>query len=269
MKIGTLIAVEWLKTRRRLAFWAATLSFFAMLLIGFGMSHYFASRNGHAQRESLWKIFTGLSSFAMLIVLVTIVLLTAAERTWRTERQNVIDGLSRTEYFTGKLALVFGFTLLLWTGGILITLVFALLNRTLPDPPTSALIAATDASLLSHLLLYLLFVATIALFFGTVSSSSGAGLALAFLFLFAQAPIMFLMAREGGVVQEATAYLPTKVLETLMSPDAGEGSAEMMQRMRDMGLPLQLPARANSIVAVLYMALFSAGSWLSFRRRDL
>jgi ABC-2 type transport system permease protein len=269
MMIGTLAGIEWLKTRRRLAFWAATLSYFAMLIIGFGAAHYFASTAKHAQSGTLWPQLAGLAGFGMLVVLVTIVLLTAAERTWRTERQNVIDGLSRTEYFFSKLALVIGFALLLWVGSILITLVFELLNRTLPDPPTVALIESTDAGMLGHLLVYLLCVGTLALFFGTVSASSGSGLALAFLFLFAQAPIMFIMARQGGLWQEMTAYLPMTVLENLMGNDSGERTPEMMERMRQMGMPLSLSDTANTVVAVIYAGLFCAGSWFSLRRRDL
>ena len=269
MRIATLIGIEWLKTRQRVAFWAASLSFFTLILIGLGSSYYFASRAGRAIGDPLWEGLTGSASIGLLVVLVAIVLLTASERTWRTERQNVIDGLSRTQYFVGKLMLVIGFVLLLWLGGILLTAIFELLNRSLPGAVEHPFITRADAVGLGTLFLYLLLAGTIGLFFGTVSATSGAGLALAFLFLMLQAPIMFLMARQGGLWQEVTAYLPMQVLQNLLEPLSAADHAARDAMLRQNGIPLSLTARTNLLVALLYGLLFCAGAWYSIRRRDL
>jgi len=271
MNTATILTVEWFKTRRRLAFWAAMLAFFAMLFIGFGASYYFATRSGRASNGTTWDTLVSAGSgFGLLILLVAIILLTGAERGWRTERQNIIDGLSRTQYFTGKLLLVIGLALLMWLGGILLATIFEMLNRALPGALAQPFITRTDLLLLGGLLLYFLVVGTIALLFGTVSASSGSGLALAFLFLFAQTPIMFIMAQQGGVWQSITPYLPTQVLSSLVTAAAYDDNFKSaMESMRLQKAPLRLSASTAAPVAILYAAICSAGAWYSIRKRDL
>ena len=275
MSIGKLTAIEWLKARKRFGFWIGILFFIAMLAIGFGIEFYLhvknpAQRTGAAQWSDAAE---GGSSFGMLIVLVVVVLLTASEKTWRTERQNVIDGLSRTQYFAAKLLLVFMITTLIWTISALYGGVFSVLERGLVDTPAGEFMSRLDMTQMGGLLLYLLLVGCIGLFFGTVASSSGAALALAFVLLLVQPMIMLLMASRGSFWQDATAYMPMQVMGSLVSREAHDAAAlaERIERTRlsGMSVPLSLPATRAAIVASVYIALLSAGAWLSIRRRDL
>lgn len=275
MIIAKLADIEWLKARKRLGFWMGMLFFVGMLAIGFGVEFYLhvqnpAQRSGAAQWSDAAEAG---SSIGLLIVMILVVLLTASEKTWRTERQNVIDGLSRTQYFSAKLLLVLMVAALIWLISALYGVVFSVLERGLVDVPRGEFMSGLDVSQMSGLLLYLLLVGCIALFFGTVASSSGAALALAFVLILIQPMVMLLMSTRGGFWQDATAYMPMQIMGSLVSRDAHDAAAfaERIERMRQasMNVPLSLPASRAALVAVVYIALLSAGAWLSIRRRDL
>lgn len=271
--IAKLARVEWLKTKHRFAFWIASLSFVALVLIGLGADYYRNSRATTYNYQPVWPSAMGSAEgFGLLIMMVLIVLLTASEKTWRTERQNVIDGLSRTHYFLGKLLLVVACTIAFWISVALLATVFEWLNRGLVTTVIETpFIGRTHMLQFLSVLLYLFFIGSVAFLFGTISSSSGAALALAFLSLMLQPPIMLLMAREGGGLHEATAYLPMQVLQSLGSANAwdAERLAEINSRMRGSGLPLMLGAGAAAAMTALYSMLACLLALWSIRRRDL
>lgn len=265
--------IEWLKARRRFVFWTASLFFFGVLLVGLGGGYWEhlkqpALRSGRPVWDPLIDIGT---SLGMLIVLVIVALLTASERNWRTERQNVIDGLSRTQYFAAKLIMTAGVVLLLWGGVLLLGAVFSGLERALVEAPEPPFMTGLQAKMLGGLLLYLVLTGAIAFFFGTVASSSGAALGLAFVFLMAEAPIMMLMAHRGGAWLEATAYFPFQVLMSLTSDTAymPEEIEQIATGLREAGMPIVLGAPQAALVAAAYAGVLAAGAWLSIRRRDL
>jgi ABC-type transport system involved in multi-copper enzyme maturation permease subunit len=271
MRAATLARIEWFKARRRVAFWLAVLFFFGFMLVGVVAEYYVLARRPEQITDARWSsIVSAISGLGLLVMLVTIVLLTASEKSWKTERQNVIDGLSRTQYFAGKLMLTAAFALFLWVGSLLFGAALELLSRSLVVPAWPFL-GSDHVLILAGCLLYLGFVGTIALFFGTIASSSGAALALAFLFLFAQAPIMFQMAQQGGAWQEATAWLPAQVLSALTSQTAYDADEllRLQGRIRESGLPLTPPAGRAALLALLYGSALAAGAWWSIRRRDL
>jgi ABC-type transport system involved in multi-copper enzyme maturation permease subunit len=243
------------------------------MLIGMGASYYSFRRLGvsYAYRSMWPAIVDGAQSFGMLIMVVLIVLLTASEKTWRTERQNVIDGLSRTQYFASKVLMLVGCTLLMWATIVVLGGIFEVLNRSLVDGVDSAFMTGSHVRQLAVVLLYLFFVGTIALMFGTVASSSGAALALAFLFLMLQAPLIMIMARQGGMWHELTAWMPMNVLQALTSEVAwnAEQYAQEMAQGRERGFPLILPGSMAALAAAGYSALMCAASFWSIRMRDL
>ena len=273
MIAAKLARVEWLKQKNRFAFWISLLSFASLLLIGLGASFYNYRRLGESYvYRSMWPtVVDGAQSFGLLIMVVLMVLLTASEKTWRTERQNVIDGLSRTQYFAAKVILLAGCTLLMWATIVTLGAVFEVLNRSLVDGVDTAFLTGDNVRQLAVVLLYLFFAGTIALMFGTVASSSGAALALAFLFLMLQAPLIMIMARQGGVWHELSAWMPMNVLQSLTSEVAwnAEEYARQNAQMRERGFPLMLSGGAAALAAAGYSALLCAASFWSIRTRDL
>lgn len=273
MSVTALATIEWLKTRRRMAFWMGLLFFFGMMLIGPVFELFIYRRTPERyQGTAVWPSVAGsLQSFGLLVMLVMVTLLTASEKTWRTERQNVIDGLSRTRYFLGKLMLVAAVALVLWLGTLLIGTLFEIMFRQLGTPAERAFVSGLFARVLLSGLVFLLFCGAIALFFGSVASSSGAALALAFLFLLVQPAVAAELADRGGLWADLTAYFPMQVLGALGSVTAHDPQrlAAYLETARQSGAPLMLGAPMATFVALSSTALFCAGAWWSIRSRDL
>ena len=280
MSVAKLASIELLKTSKRFAFWMALLFFFGFFLINLASGLYEHLRRGVAGTPlpESWPGMVSLSSgLGLLVVLATVVLLTASEKTWRTQRQNVIDGLSRAQFFTAKVITMVAVVLLLWTGVIVLTAIFGLIERA-GGAAELPVVRGLDLKLLGGLLLNLGMVGTLALFFGIATSSSGAALALAFLFMFSQSPIGMLMVREGGAWEAMAAFLPMQVLQALTSAvtyDTG-ALAQFIERLRQMEeagrsfpMPRPLTAVESVSAAVVYMGAFLGAAWLVMRRRDL
>ena len=280
MSVAKLASIELLKTRKRFGFWMALLFFFGFFILNLSGGLYAHIRRGVAGTPlpQSWPGIVDLSGgLGMLVVLVTVVLLTASEKTWRTQRQNVIDGLSRAQFFTAKVITMVAIVVLLWTGVIALTASFGLVERAggVAELP---IVRGLDLKLFGGLLLNLGMVGAMALFFGIASSSSGAALALAFLFMFSQSPIGMLMVREGGMWEAMAAFLPMQVLQALTSTvtyDAG-ALAEMLERLRQMEeagrsfpMPRPLAAVETFSAALVYVSAFLGAAWLVMRRRDL
>jgi ABC-2 type transport system permease protein len=278
-----LLQVEWLKIRRRAAFWVSLLFYFGLLTFFFGMTYRAQLRfPNRPPALSLPGAWSGIAQVASLlggiVVTVAIILLTASEKTWRTERQNVIDGLSRDQYLLGKFFVLLSLPLIVWAGTIALTSAFAVLSRrgNLVD---AALIDPVSAKLLGGLLVRLVFLAAIASCFALISAGSGAALAFALLFMFAQQPIVHIFLQRGGFWVDIARYLPDRIMDSLITQSiydpaqlaaANDGLRAVAERsMLEAGaLQLHSPARALTAAGV-YIAAFAGVGWLSIRRRDL
>ena len=105
MMVSVLFRNEMLKMYKRLAVWV-TFGFFSfIMLMEFGGNYYRAA--GDPDRDfglpSAWPdILSGQSEVALIFGSVVLILLLSSEFSWRTARQNVIDGLSKEQFFLGK-----------------------------------------------------------------------------------------------------------------------------------------------------------------------
>lgn len=98
---GVLLRNEWFKARKRLAFWIA-LGFYAFFTV---MNHGqpFLERSEGFRLPDVWPaVFGDESTMVVIFAALSLVLLSATEFGWRTARQNVIDGLSKSQWFWGK-----------------------------------------------------------------------------------------------------------------------------------------------------------------------
>lgn len=109
--------VEALKLKRNIPFLVLIALFVASMI---GVNHVaaeIASDNNGARMlipftfPGIWKTVAYISSYLLVIPALVIIMHTCAEHTYRTHRQNVIDGLSRDQYITAKLLLVLALAL--------------------------------------------------------------------------------------------------------------------------------------------------------------
>jgi hypothetical protein len=110
VRTGALIRIEWIKMIRRTAFWVALgfLLLFSSLVIG---GEIVSGRMGDGApfvAPYAWGMAASeLDGMPAFFLALTVVMLVTSEFTWRTARQNVIDGLSKEQFFLAKTFMIF------------------------------------------------------------------------------------------------------------------------------------------------------------------
>ena len=148
MKIGTLLRIEYIKTVRRRAFWVA-ISFFVLICVMVVVSGFRAGQRGMSAPfvpPFSWAMTAAQVSLIPTVFLaLTIVMLVTSEYSWRTARQNVIDGLSKEQFFAAKwlmaMMVTIAFTLLPFaaaTGTVIYGRIMGATPATLPPVSTTA-----------------------------------------------------------------------------------------------------------------------------------
>jgi hypothetical protein len=109
-----LLSIEILKLQRNRPF-LVLISLFVLSVFGV---NYLAAEFANATHKfafsfpSVWRDITYISSFLLVIPGLIIIMHTCSEYTYRTHRQNIIDGLSRNQYITTKILFVVALALL-------------------------------------------------------------------------------------------------------------------------------------------------------------
>jgi ABC-2 type transport system permease protein len=270
-----LLDVEWFKARHRAVFWVTTGFFAVLYLLMLGITQYQHAKdpanNSSFSLPGDWlMLLQGPGDLGVLLVIVTLVLLVASERTWRTQRQNVIDGLSRAQFFSGKLLLGLLLVIIFWLMPAVLGMVFAVFDGA-PGytDGTGPFLSPLVLKVFGGYFVHLAATAALAVMFGTIASSSGAALALTFVFMIGLTPITMLLAERGGVWLEIARRSPFLVFDQLTNPaiyDAAQ-RADFNERMPDF-MALLAGIEAN-LLSLAYALLFITIAWLAFRRRDL
>jgi ABC-type transport system involved in multi-copper enzyme maturation permease subunit len=108
--IFTVYRLELFKMRKRLAAWVTYLCFLMLTTLTFGGQFYGTQQShGHGYfgfPNVLPAILTDGAAIASIFGVVLIVLMVCSEFDWKTSRQNIIDGLSKPQWFTGKALLI-------------------------------------------------------------------------------------------------------------------------------------------------------------------
>ncbi len=109
MRPGRLLRIEWIKTTRRRAFWVA-LGFLAFVCALTLIGQLVQGRQGDGApfvAPFAWAMTAAeLGPMPAFFLSLVVVMLVTSEFSWRTARQNVIDGLSREQFFAAKLLTV-------------------------------------------------------------------------------------------------------------------------------------------------------------------
>jgi len=117
--MSSLLAIEWLKLKRYNTFWILICFFIVLLplwnycILSGGIN---VSGNGMKlinqtySFPGVWGNIGFWGSLFVVLLSILIIILTANEFTFRTHRQNVIDGWSRLQFFHAKILLVFAFS---------------------------------------------------------------------------------------------------------------------------------------------------------------
>ena len=128
-----LFSIEWLKLKRLITLRVIIIVYAILLpLIFYSLS--LMTANGTFYDNSIYKFpdvyhyVTYISSFFNLLIGVIIVVFTCNEIKYKTQRQNLIDGLSKKELILSKFYVVMALSVLITLYTFLIALIFGLCN---------------------------------------------------------------------------------------------------------------------------------------------
>lgn len=256
----TLVRNEGIKTLRRPAFWVGVAGFFTLISLSFIGDYVQRVRQDEPLRTlpDAWGWVIGdLGPVAMLFAGVVLMLLVASEFSWRTARQNVIDGLSKERWFAGKLMLVpvlaLGFVALqLLIGGTVA------LFATYQTGEPGSLIGAIDLAHMGGTLLAALVFSSLAFLSAMLFRGTGAAIGVFFLYIAVVENLITGLSRAAD--SDIARYTPQNVASRLGSrglwapdPDAA-GAAEPTLFI---------------LIACGWIVLFIGGAFADFMRRDL
>ena len=222
------------------------------------------------QFPNIWEFFPWVASWFNLLLAILIIIMTGNEYTFRTFRQHVIDGLSRSDLLTGKVFLII--TIAVYS--MLMVLLFSLLfGFIFTRDMTAGLFVKKTYILLVYFVQAVAYMST--------------GFLLAILFRnTALAIVLFILYRliiepvfRLFFPPEARLYFPMKVISNLtpmpefLSISSGNkadpGNVDTLN-LREMGILAEdLPVYLNLLLALGYTALFIGLAWLLLRRRNL
>ena len=276
MRIGLLVRNETLKTTRRLGAWVTFLSFAAIVGIIVGENYYTGLK--HAERAvalpDAWsEVLGNIGPLPAIFGAVALILLITSEFTWKTARQNVIDGLSTDEFFVGKLILyplvAFSFLglLLFLTGGV------AALGTDF-STLTSTPIRRVDLALIGGVTLTALGYMALAFLSAFVARSSGPAMGIFFLYVaFLEQLAGGLMAKMGETATTLAGFLPRQVFDSLF--DQRQFDLVARQASIDAAvkagreIPTWHDTRMLLALAAAWIVTLVALAYWSYRRRDL
>ena len=272
--LSVLLRIEWLKAVKRRAFWVAVAAFaaFTALPAVERVRNAQSDQNAvFALPESWPDILGAATGVGPLFVGVLMILLFAPEFTWRTARQNVIDGLSKERFCAGKLVVLAGLVLLLMATTALIGVGGTMLS---PGAGGPGFLRSSDLSYMGGLALGMLVFGSAGMMLSAHLRSSGSALAILLLYLFVEEAISRLMLGTGReALRGAADFLPFNLVEDLGDDLAhypvvlAEVNADRAER----GLaPLAfLDVGVLVVAALTYSASFLGRTFLIMRKRDL
>jgi ABC-type transport system involved in multi-copper enzyme maturation permease subunit len=273
---SVLLRNEWFKARHRLAFIVSLALFAFVHVMEYGDNVLRARRDEDytfALPDAWSAIFGDESVILLIFASIAVVMLASSEFSWRTARQNVIDGLSKTQWFWGKVimlgivAVAFLSTkLLIGGGGAALGTDFGSAAR--PAVPWSA-VAATGA-----LLLAFLNVGGLALLCATTIRSSGPAMAVWFFWItLGEQLVPSLLVRVLPSAQPMLGMLPFNASQQIL--DFWRFDQPTFQRMveRAQAAGETVPELPNMVfwlgLNAGWAILFVTVAYALFRRRDL
>lgn len=274
MRMATLIRNEWIKTTRRFAFWITLISFAGITAIGFGEQWWSALKNPRVSFgfPDAWAFLTGdYTIVATIFAAIVLTMLLGGEYSYRTARQNVIDGLSKEQFFAGKVFTWLGVVAAFWIVEMILGFGFALPGTADGAP----FLRTSDLGLLLGMVLAMLLLSSLAFFMTFVSRMAAAGIGLFFLYL---AFVEDLFTSVVRLINEDAAHaigqhLPMNLAEQAIRTWQWDPAvlARMVEEAVNSGHAPPEPAEPLLLVAwmVGWMAVAVLGAFAIFRARDL
>ena len=277
MIVSVLFRNEMLKLYKRLAFWV-TFGFFSFIMVvGFGESYYRAAGNSDRTfaLPSAWPdILTDQSEVALIFGSVVLILMLSSEFSWRTARQNVIDGLSKEQFFLGKSLLLPIVGVLFISMNLIIGGAFAFAGTdfgTLTEP----LMRGVHWSVIFGFFLAFIGYGSLALFCSLSIRSSGPAMAVWFFYMaIGEQMLRGALNAIHDRLGELATYLPINTFNQLHRYYQHDAVAFQEAVEAAIANNRQAPSEPWAMgllvtISLVWIALFVGGSFVWFGKRDL
>lgn len=270
---GMLVRIEALKTTKRLGFWVTTgiyVAFNAAFAISSVRSDIARPGYTYALPGSWPQILEPFANIGPFFLGVVMILLLAPEFSWRTARQNVIDGLSKERFYAGKLMLLLALLVLYAAIPVAVGGTAALLS---PSESGSPLVGPADFNYMIANALGLLVWGSGAFMLAALLRASGAAMGILFVYLLVEQIVADLLRRSSDAVASLLDLMPAQMHSALADPlmHYPHLLAERNAARAEQGVPpLEFLDFGPAIaLALAYSALFLTTAFFNLRRRDL
>lgn len=215
-----------------------------------------------------WGSFSWVASWFNIFLAIIVITVTGNEFQHRTFRQQVMSGLSRSEWLAGKGFLILFLALVgvVMVTGTVIAFGFAM------TPDLTLKILFSGISIIPIYFLQAIGYMIIGLLFVTLLRSNALSILLFFLYFIIIEPLI--RGLSPGVLRP---WFPVKIISHLTPPPeilklAANSSEEISSSLTFEGLGIikkQLSQGVNLLMAIFYIALFGSLIWIIVRKKDL
>jgi ABC-2 type transport system permease protein len=262
--IATLYKIELLKMVKRLATWVTFLCFMVPVVFLFGPSFYNARTYESSYfgfPDALPAILVRAAPVVSIFSVALIVLLVSSEFDWRTSRQNIIDGLSRNQWFGSKLLVLPTVALLFYGAQLVFAAVLAWLG-TDPGREGAYALSSSHWAALGGVFLGVLCYSSIALLVSILVRSTGPALGIALIYqLFENVVTRTLRGFELDAIAD---WFPFQVHNALFKFDNYLPSSSRTSRAE-----LDWPTDALIVTGIAWVIAFLLVAYFVYRKRDL
>ncbi|TAJ94552.1 MAG: hypothetical protein EPO31_10430 [Gammaproteobacteria bacterium] len=263
--IWTLYRMELFKLVKRLASWVTYLSYGVLIVMLYGSFYYNALKSKFAYFgfPNAWQAILELSApVVSTFSAVLIVQAVASEFDWRTSRQNIIDGMSKRQWFTAKLLLLPTVAVFFFGSELIYSGTLAWLG-TDPEIENAFAITSTQLHAIIGVFIGVLCYSSIALLVSLSVRSTGPALGITLIYqVFENITTRTL---RGFDLDRLADWFPFQVHLALLKYNqyltAGAEAKRGLEHVWDTNLLF--------VAGFGWIAVFLTASWLVYRNRDL
>lgn len=212
-----ILYIEWMKVKNYMAFWILSGLFvvcvFGLCYIVRGLNTDVGGQGAKMLLGSpfdypdIWNTMSWLSGWLLFIPGLIVIMLMTNEYTFRTHRQNIIDGWSRTQFITVKLLWVVVLSLLAAVTAFASVILFGAFGSTGFTASGMQYVLYFFVESLSYMMLALLF--------GVLIRRSGLAIGMLFLYLFVVKYFLAGMINHNNTLQIGD-YTPLRISDDLL-----------------------------------------------------
>jgi hypothetical protein len=204
----------------------------------------------------VWKIVSFISSFLLVIPGFIMIMHTCSEYTYRTHRQNLIDGLSRNQYITAKILFVIALALF----STILTFVCALFIGISGDAPVSF----NNFRYISYFFIQALMYTGLSFFFSLLLKKTALTIGVFFTYSLVLENVLEKYINKINIgVDNIGQLLPLSSSDHLLLFDQLKTAMEMASP------GASKPEYVYLITSIIYIILFGYASYCLYKKQDL